>query len=679
MATVDKLLKYLNSPNVAEFLDDEKLKSIAEDVIVGYQIDEDSRAGWLNTNKEAIKIIKTLDNDMNDPDKEFPFFKASKVVYPLLSPAIIQLSSRLIQHIVRNGVVGECVVLGDDQPAINPQTGQPTGKGIKETKADSVTDFLSYEKLIESDSWLLEEHKICTILSAWGMAFKECYYDHATDRVCDEFIPPEDVIINHNTISLNKCRRITIRKYFTKNDIMEHVLSGTFLDIDPDELSHDLMDNESQQNDSREINPGYEVLKQYCYLDLDDDDYAEPYCAYVHQQSKKVLGLYPAFELEDVQTDEKGHVTNIEPRFNIVDCHLIDDPEGKYYSLGLNHLLIHTNKSITSVLRQLLDSGTLANQQGGFVTKAFKTKERALRFKLAEFKVLDTPPGLDLRTQIMPLPFKEPSQVLLALLQVLIESGKETGYMTDVLTGDAQTQNVPATSMLAMVEQGTRAFKPVVQKYQNYLKKQFKIWFHLHSKHLNQPKYFKFQDKQGVIQAEDFDESSMDIVPIADPTMSSEAHKYARLQAMIQFLQTSPGAINPQEAARRFFTDLQFPNVDALIAKPQPAPPDPKLLEVQLKAQMAPQELKLEHIKQQIAAQKVQDAQAKTAIKQQEFFVKANESKIKSTKTIVDAHKESQDVLNQQKLTKIEAYNAETERQRVNILANQSRNTNSFK
>lgn len=676
MASIEKLLKYLESDNVADFLDDDEAKQVVEDVVTGYCIDEESRRPWLETNKEAMKIIKNAERSESDPEREFPFYKSSKVIYPLLSPAIIQLSSRLIQHIVRNDKVAECVVLGQDEPEINPETGQPTGQGIKQSKASRVSDFMSYEFLIESDTWLLDQHKVCTILSSWGMAFKEVYYDKTTKKNCSEFLQPEDVVINHNTTSLDKCRRITIRNYMTKNDILTEIRSGRFLDIDIDSLNTQVMENEDQENDSREVNPVYEVLKQFCYLDLDDDELAEPYYVYVHQQSQTLLGIRPAFELTDVQADDKGKIIQIEPRMNIVDYHLIDDPEGKFYSLGLNHLLIHQNKAITAVLRQLLDAGTLANQQGGFITKAFKTKERSLRFKLGEFKVIDVAPGVDPRQQIIPLPFKEPSQVLLALLQMLVESGKETGFMTDVLAGDAQAQNVPATSMLAMVEQATRAFKPVVQKFFTSEKKEFKLWFHFHSKYLDRPKYYQFQGKQGEISMDDFDEKNLDVVPVADPTMSSEAHKYARLQAMVQFMQSVPGALNVPQAAATFMKELQFVNVEALVAQPQPAAPDPKLMEIQLKAQIADKNHEIAQLKQALVSKKLDLEAVKVDIKQQDVDIKKQTAKVQNTKMIVDAHKESMDAVNQQNLTKIEGYNAETERKRINILEKQQRDSN---
>lgn len=676
MAAVDKLLKFLNSKNVADLLDDEDVAKIVDDVIVGYDIDEDSRRNWLTANQEAMTLIKVADQGADRSDKEFPFYKSSKVIYPLLTNAIIQLSSRMNQHTVRNGRVAECTVLGQDEPEVDPQSAQPTGRGVKEAKAKRVSDFMSYEYLIESDTWLLDDYKMDTICAAWGVAFKECYYDPVTKSNCSELIAPENVIINHKVTSLDKCRRFTIRVYMDRNDIIEQQRAGNFSDFEVEQLDTMNMDSVRFTNDSREINPVYEIIKQFCFLDLDEDGYDEPYMVHVHKYSRTMLGIYPAFEINDINIDEKGRVLSIKPRHTLVDRHLIDDPEGGYYSLGMNHLLLHPAKSITAIQRQLLDAGTLCNTAAtsGFITKAFKTKEKSLKFKLGEFKVLETPPGVDIKSQIFNLPFKEPSQVLLSLLQFLVETGKDQGFMTDVLTGDAQTQNVPATSMLAMVEQGTRAFKPIIEKKHQSLKKEFKIGFHLHSKYLDQDKYFRFQGQQQAITQSDFDESSMDIVPVADPTMSSEAHKFAKLQAMLQFMQMSPNTLDPAQAAKMYFTDLQFPNVDMLVAKPQPVPPDPKMIEVQMKAEIADKDHQIDQLKVQLAQDKLQLEALKVANKGREIDIKEKAQEVNKAKMIVDAHKENTDAHNQQRLTDIEEFNAETERQRIHVLEKQSRN-----
>lgn len=702
MPAIDKLLKFLTSDdkNVAKFIDEEDRLGIVEKVLLGYRIDDDSRSDWLEINKKAMEIV-TSKELISETTKDFPIPNAAKVIYPLIHNSIIQSASMMIMHLVRNDRVGECTVLGKDtqipadpeamakgmnqgnnqqapaapqgqQPAQNHQA-PPQMIWKKASKAQRVSDFLNYEHLIESESWLEDEHRLMHIVSAWGVGFKEVYYDEATKTNCSELLAPEDVIINNNHYGpLEKARRISVRQYLTKNNIIEKIRAGYFLDVDVDDLVSNDMENVERQNDTEEPNPVIEGIRQFCYLDLDGDGYEEPYNVYVVKDKKVLLGIFPAFEFEDININPKtGEIISIKADINIVDRHYISSAEGKYWSYGLNHLLIHQSKSITAILRQLIDAGTIMNSAGstGFVSKALKTRERSLRVSMGQFIPVDLPQGVAIDSQIMTMPIREPSQVLLALLQLLIDTAKETGFLTDTLTGQTETQNVPATTSLAQIEQATRAFKPVVQKMYRSLKKEFKIWFKLYSKYLDMGKYIKFQNEEFEITKDDFDDS-LDICPVADPTMSSEAHKYSRLQAMASLMQNVPNSTNIQEAALRYYTDLGFPNPQALVGSPPQPPPDPKMAEVQLKAQQVPHQQQMEMAKVAIAAEKVKDSTQKNALKAQEVSIKAS-------KSLLDAHKFAADAINDKKHTSIEAYNAETERQRVAVLDREQRKPDS--
>lgn len=660
--SVEKLLKYVDSSNIAELLDEDKLKEIAEDATHGFDLDEESCRDWIDMNKEALKMIKA--EVKNEYTKNYAH---SKVIYPLLASATIQLSSRLIPHLVRNNKVVECAVLGPD-----PQ-------GIKAEKARNVSDFFSYDLLVDSDSWLKESHKLIQMLCAWGTAYRKLYYDNNQDKVLSEVISPEDVIINANTSSIDKARRITVRNFMTKNQIIENIRSEKFLDIEIE----DLKAGDSREEDGRDLqdtNPVYEILEQFCYIDLDEDGYEEPYIVYFHRESERVLGIYCGYEAEDIHVTPKGKIKKIVSRPLVIDYHCIDDPAGKYHSMGLNHLLFHQNKSITSVLRQLIDSGTLANQQGGFVTKAFKTKKRDVVQELGKFTQLEIPPSTDIRSQIMPLPFKEPSQVLFSLLGLLIEAGKETGFVTQALMGDSQGQNVPATTMLAIIEQGTRAFKPMVQKLYHSLKKEFKMMFHLYGKFSNQERFIKYSDTNIQVSREIFNEEELDIIPVADPTQSSEAHRFIKLQAIEQLMQTPlMNVLNPQAMAMRIFKDLQIDNPQELIAPPQPPQPDPKMIELQMKQQIGMAKLDLEKAKGQREEVLIQIETMKTQIKQMEAQIRAQESDERQRMMIAKSHKDQQEANVKERMATVAEDKVDLEHERLELMAKQQRNENSSK
>jgi chaperonin GroES len=614
-------------------------------------------------NKEALKMIKA--ETKSEYTKNYAH---SKVVYPLLASAAIQLSSRLIPHLVRNNKVAECAVLGPDP------------EGIKAAKAKMVSDFFSYDLLIDSKSWLKESHKLIQMLCAWGTAYRKLYYDEGQDKVLSEVISPEDVIINANTSSLEKARRITVRNFMTKNEITEQIRAGRFLDVDIDDLKAGSKGDDDDLRDLQDTNPVYEILEQFCYLDMDEDGYEEPYIVYFYRDSNKVLGIYSGYDVEDIHVNEKGKVKKIIPRPYIVDYHCIDDPAGKFHSMGLNQLLFHQNKAITSILRQLIDSGTLANQQGGFTTKAFKTKKREIKQELGKFTQLEIPPNVDIRTQIMPLPFKEPSQVLFSLLGLLIDAGKETGFVTQALTGDSEGQNVPATTMLAIIEQGTRAFKPMIQKLFHSQKNDLEIRFYLYGKYSTHERFIKYNDVDIQISKEVFDRSELDIMPVADPTQSSEAHRYIKLQFLQQLMQTPlMNILNPQALAMRIFKDMQIERPEELIAAPQPPQPDPKAIEAQQKIEIAKQKLELEQIKEQRESVKLQIEMMKTRIKQNEAVLASNESDDKQMMMMAKAHKDQQEADVKHRMAKVAEDKVGIERERLGIMAKQQRNENSAK
>lgn len=660
--SVEKLLKFIDASNVAELLSDEQLHEIVEDATHGFDIDEESCQDWIDMNKEALKMIKS--EAKNQQTKNYAH---SKVIYPLLASATIQLASRLIPHLVRNNKVVECAVLGPD-----PQ-------GIKVEKARAVSDFFSYDLLVESDSWLKESHKLIQMLCAWGTAYRKLYFDENQDKVLSEVISPEDVIINANTISIEKSRRITVRNYMTRKEITEYIRSEKFIEVDLDRLKAGYNREEDMQ-DYQDVNPVYEILEQFCYLDLDEDGYDEPYIVYFNRDSEQVLGIYCGYEAEDIYVNEKGKIKKIVPRPYIIDYHCIDDPAGKYHSMGLNQLLFHQNKSITSVLRQLIDSGTLANQQGGFITKAFKTKKRDIQQELGKFTQLEIPPSTRIQDHVMSLPFKEPSQVLFSLLGLLIEAGKETGFVTQALMGESQGQNVPATTMLAIIEQGTRAFKPMVQKLYHSLKKEFKMMFHLYGKFSSQDRFIRYNDTNIQVSQEMFNEDELDIIPVADPTQSSEAHRFIKLQALEQMMQSPlANVLNLPAMAMRIFKDLQIDRPEELIMPPSPPPPDPKMIELQMKQQLGMARLELDKTKEQREGVKLEIEAMKTQIKQMEAMIRQQESDERQRMMISRAHKDQQEANVKERLATVAEDKVEVERERLEFMAKQQRNENNAK
>lgn len=662
MATNEILNKFLKEDgNILDLLEEDQVTKLASYIEHGADIDEQSREIWLKRNQEAMDLIKHIE----DPELESSYstdnIKSCKVIYPILASSAIHAASRLIPHFTRNNKTCEIAVHGED----------PEGAKLK--RAEDTASYINYQLLYENDSWLKESHKLAHMIMTWGMGFRRVFYDTDAEALDFQLIPPADIIINHNVTTLKKAPRITIRHYMSDIDLVEKMRNDEFKEIDIKILNGNSL--ELENNDLSEDPAIHEVYEQYCRFDLDDDGYAEPIKCFYHVGSHKILAVHLAFVKRDIKFNKADQVRKIEFKHNIVDYHCIDDPEGGYYSLGLNHLLLHPNKVINTLQRQIVDAGTAANQQGGFYTEAFKTSDKHLRFKKNQFQKVSVSPGQRIQDQIMPLPFKEPSQVLYSFLGMMNENTKELGFITDALTGDTTGQNVPATTMLAIIEQGTRAFKPVIQKLFISLKQEFKLIFELNYKYMNETKYMKFLDKSFYVSREDFNLDDYDVCPVADPTMASEAHKFARSQGMFQLLQLQLPYVNGQQIVMDYMDTMGVDNISKyIIQEPQAAPaPDPKLMKVMSDAQNNAGKLQIAKQEQDRKDREFELEQEKLILGKLGTYNKLDESQHKRSQSMLDAHKSGAEFQIQQRMANVAEEKVINEKRRLEILAGQSR------
>ncbi len=658
-STLDSFLK--EEGNILHLLDDTQISKLSAYISNGVDIDERSREIWLKRNLEAMDLIKHIEDKDLDNSYSSDSIKSCKVIYPLLASSAIHAASRLIPHFTRNNKTCEIAVHGSD----------PTG--AKLSRAEDTASYINYQLLYENDSWLKESHKLAHMIMTWGMGFRRVFYDEDSEALDFQLISPADIIINHNVTTLKKAPRITLRHYMSDVELIEKMRNDEFTEIDLVTLDGNSL--ELEDNDPNESPAIHEVYEQYCRFDLDDDGYAEPIKCFFHQGSQKLLAVQLSFVRGDIKFNKAGKVRKIDFKHNIVDYHCIDDPEGGYYSLGLNHILLHPNRVINTLERQIVDSGTLSNQQGGFYTEAFKTNDKHLRFKKGQFQKVSISPGQKIQDQIMPLPFKEPSQILFSFLGMMIENTKELGFITDALTGDASGQNVPATTMLAIIEQGTRAFKPVIQKLYISLKQEFKLIFELNYKYLKDTKYMKFLDKQFYVTKEDFNLADYDICPVADPTMSSEAHKFARSQGMFQLLQLQLPYVNGQQIVMDYMDTMGVDNIEKYIVQaPQQAPaPDPKLMKVMSDAQNNAGKLQIAKQEQDRKDREFELEAEKLTLGKLGTYNKLDESIHKRNQSTLDAHKSGAEFGLQQRMTNVAEEKVVNERRRLEILAQQSR------
>lgn len=556
--------KIQRSRNVAELLDRNQLTLIGDQVVQGYELDEQSRAEWFDTISEALEIAKQVMEE-----KDFPWPGASNIKYPLITQASIDYASRTLPELIQNNKVVKVSTVGND-----PQN-------EKYARASRVAQFMSYDLTCRSVDWVEGTDKLLQILPVLGTVFKKTYYNEVERRICSDLCVPDKVVVNYGVQSLEAARRVTHLLMFYANDIIARQRTGIFLDknANGDKIDIDLLlePNGASHDADRPIT----ILEQHCYLDLDEDGYKEPYIVTVHKQSKQVLRIISRFK--NIEYNTKKEVVRIVPEQYFTDYHFIRSPDGGYYSMGFGSLLLPINKAINSLLNQLIDSGTLNNTQGGLISKNLRLKNSELRFKMGQFQTIDSVQVDDINKSIFPWPTKEPSQVLFNLLGLLIQVGKDLSSTTDILSGKQPAQNVASTTVSQLVEQGTKVFIAINKRQYRSFKREYKKLYDLYGKHLTQDEYQVVLDDPTADVKKDFAQNDVDIVPVADPAVSTETQRIQKA-GLIQQLRT----VDPREADKLLLQAMQVDVelMDKLLPPPDPnAPPPPEAQKILAEAQ----------------------------------------------------------------------------------------------
>lgn len=555
--------------NLAEGLDEDQLIKIGSDCKRGFELDLDSRCEWEHDLDDWTKLAKQVREE-----KSYPWPKAANVKYPLLATAAMQFSARAYPSLVpSNGKIVKSVVVGKD----------PTGQ--KYEKADRVSTYMSYQILKEMEGWEEDMDKLLMMLSIVGTIFKKTYYDKAKDKICSYVILPKNLVIDYWTTSLEEAERISEVIEMTPRVLKEHQLKKLFLDVDLGKpIIMDDRTNSGHTEDDETV--PYTLVEQHTFLDLDDDGYAEPYIVTFERYKGQVLRIVPRYSEEDIELTD-GKVSRIKPIQMYTKFGFVPNPDGSFYDIGFGVLLGPLNESVNTIINQLIDSGSLNNLQSGFISKAIRLKMGESKFVPGEWKPVNAV-GDDLRKQIVPLPTKEPSNVLFQLMGTLITSGKELASVAEIFVGKMPGQNTPATTTMASIEQGMKVFTAVYKRIFRSLEQEFKKIFKLNKRYLDPYKYISILDIE--VGPDDFDEESYDVCPGADPTAVSQTEKLLKAQGLLEILPMIPGMLDPIKVISRVLEAQEQPNWQELFTPEVQAsgqvpssPPDPKLMAIQAK------------------------------------------------------------------------------------------------
>lgn len=575
-----KLVKMIDSENLAEGMSEDELKKIGARVVDDWMIDEESRKDWLSRNKDAIELANQVKKD-----KTFPWAGAANVKLPIIADAAIKFAARAYGEIVKDDQVVKGKVIGPD-----PQ-------GLKAAQAERVGKFMSWQLTQSMCEWEDDTDRLLHILPVVGHLFRKVYYDPKLKRNKSELVLPDKFCVNATASNLESARRGThILENTHKNTVISMQRAGVWLDVDLDKLS---TESDTKEPDQEKY---YTFLEQHKWLDLDDDGFEEPYIVTVEKESRQVLRITARFEEDGIRENLKGQIQDIEPCQYFADYKFIPSFDGGYYHVGFGALLAPLNETANSLFNMLLDAGVMSNTGGGWLSKEIKVASGIYRFQPNEWKKTMAT-AAQLKNGVMPLTVREPSPTLFQLLGMVMDLCKDLASVKDVLAGDAPGANTPATTTMALISEAKQSLNAIYKRIYRSMKNEFGILFDLNYRYMDEEEYFKVLDEDAKVYRDDFDKESCDVIPMADPTMSSDMQRMAQSEALGTFL-GQPGVESyPIQKRRLQALKLNKDEIDEILPEPDPnapQPPNPELLDLQQKAEFKQAEAHLAEEKNQL-------------------------------------------------------------------------------
>ena len=603
-----KLEDLIVCPNIAELLHEDDLYKIGHDVHEEFTADLLSRSAWEKRTEESMKLALQVAEA-----KSFPWPNASNVKFPLITIAALQYHARAYPVLVNGDTPVRCRVIGDDPD------------GMKERRAERIENHMSYQILEVDEDWEEDTDRVLITQPIVGCAFKKTYYHPTKRRPQSDYILARDLVVNYWTKSLEQAPRVTHVQYMTKNEIYERVARGLFCEmtevtpVSIPQSNLQLTQNKAQGMEapqSTDSSTPYEILETHKFIDFDQDGYAEPYIVWVRRDTKQVLRIVARFFDQSIERNDSGKILSIKAEQYFTKYPFIPSPDGGFYDLGFGVLLGPLNQSIDTIINQLVDAGTMSNTAGGFLSRGIKMRGGNYNFAPLEWKHVDST-GDDLRKGIVPLPVREPSQVLFTLLGMLINYGERIGGSVDILVGQNPGQNTAAETTRTMAEQGMKIFSGIFKRTYRSLKQEFRKLYRLNQLYLEDEVDFQSDKGEFNISADDYNGPVSDISPSADPNIISDSQKMQQAQAILQLATTTPG-VNIRQAQIMYAKAWKVAELESLL----PDPKGPNAIKPAV-----PEKLQVEQMKSQIK-QADQQLQMKLGVLKLMDTAKLNEAKI---------------------------------------------------
>ena len=532
--------------NLAEFMEDDELQSLAMDLLSDFEDDIDSRKDWMQTYVDGLELL-----GMKIEERSEPWEGACGVYHPLLSEALVKFQAETIMETF---------------PASGPVKTKIIGKETPEKRdaAERVRDDMNYELTEVMVEYRPEHERMIWGLGLSGNAFKKVYYDPSLGRQVAVFVPAEDVVVPYGASNLETANRMTHVMRKTKNELRRLMVAGFYKDIDLPEPQNTLDDVEKKiaermgfraTSDDR-----YKILEMQVYLDLpgyeDKDEKGKdtgiglPYIVTIEKTSQEILAIRRNWHPDDETCQKRNHFV-----------HYPYIPGFGFYAFGLIHLIGAFAKSGTSIIRQLVDAGTLSNLPGGLKTKGMRVKGDDTPISPGEFRDVDVAAGT-IRDNILPLPYKEPSQVLLQLMNQIVEEGRRFAAAADLQISD-MSANSPVGTTLAILERTLKVMSAVQARIHYAMKIELKLLKDIIRDYT--PEEYDYQPVEGSPRAKKSDYDQVDVIPVSDPNAATMAQKVVQYQAVMQMAQANPQIYDMVELNRQMLEVLGIKNVGKLV------------------------------------------------------------------------------------------------------------------
>jgi len=544
--------------NLAEYMDDDDLRHCASKLVSLYEDDKSSRKDWERSYKEGLDLL-----GLEMEDRTTPWPGACGVFHPLLSESVVRFQAQTIQEIFPARGPVKAKIWGISTPEIIAQ-------------AQRVKEYMNYQLLEVMTEYRAETEKLLFSLPLSGAAFRKIYYDPTLGRPCSMFVPAEDFVISYDESSLDSAERYTHVMTRSANHIRKLQVSGFYRDVELGPATHsaDVIKNKfdeisgvsfSGQDDDR-----HQLLEMHVDYDLpgfeDEDGIALPYVITIDKSSSTILSIYRNWDQFDPMRKKIHH---------FVDYGYV--PGIGFYNLGLIHMIGGLAKSATSLLRQLVDAGTLSNLPGGLKTRGLRIKGDDTPIMPGEFRDVDVPGGV-IRDNITFLPYKEPSGVLYQLLGNIVEEGRRFASMADLKIDDMR-QDAPVGTTLAIIERSMKVQSAIQARIHASLKKEIKILARI-IRDYTAPEY-PYETSEGeMIKQSDFDDR-VDIIPVSDPNASTLSQRIMQYQAALQLAAQAPNLYDMPMLHRQMMELIGIPNADEIVPNAKDIKPEDPVTENQ--------------------------------------------------------------------------------------------------